>query len=466
MAYDPASRKLIVFGGMTAPLPERHLGVRSGRRHLDRAQTLGYSALGRRAGHGLRSLQQAHDHVRRASGKTSSSTTPGLTIRQPTPGPNSNPREPAASACSARHGPRSAARGWSCSEARVPMLNSATPGPTIRRPTPGPNSSRRVGAARAPFIPGLRSFPRAADHVRWLRRPKPGREYFNDTWAYHPAANTWTKFGAFEALRGSSSNWGPSLVFDPSGDRLIMFGGGPPTAGFNDTRFATSSAMNSYKVFLSHTQMIKRPPCTSAGCSKLKVSGVGWPPATRSPGRQGGSGDRGHPQFGPCAAHLLRFGQLLPLVLREIERAVAYERPVLSIHLDDAVPNPSLEYYLNLWQWLEARARSRTGARRSSRPFAGNWPESPDRNCSEADSSAPSETTQEPESAAHPGLPLRSSPPRNGSSPRRSILWRPSASGLASGCRAINAPGPSFSPRALFQRHATGRARRTTSPAA
>ncbi len=43
-----------------------------------------------------------------------------------------------------------------------------------------------------------------------------------------------------------------------------------------------------------------------------------------------------------------------PYVLREIERAIAYERPVLSIHLDSAVPNPSLEYYLNLWQWLEA----------------------------------------------------------------------------------------------------------------
>jgi N-acetylneuraminic acid mutarotase len=41
-------------------------------------------------------------------------------------------------------------------------------------------------------------------------------------------------------------------------------------------------------------------------------------------------------------------------VLRDIERAIAYERPVLSLHLDDAVPNASLEYYLNLWQWLDA----------------------------------------------------------------------------------------------------------------
>jgi N-acetylneuraminic acid mutarotase len=45
-----------------------------------------------------------------------------------------------------------------------------------------------------------------------------------------------------------------------------------------------------------------------------------------------------------------------PTVLRDIERAIGYERPVLSIHLDDAVPNPSLEYYLNMWQWLDASA--------------------------------------------------------------------------------------------------------------
>ena len=43
-----------------------------------------------------------------------------------------------------------------------------------------------------------------------------------------------------------------------------------------------------------------------------------------------------------------------PYVLREIERAVAYERPVLSVRLDGAPPSPSLEYYLNLLQWLDA----------------------------------------------------------------------------------------------------------------
>jgi class 3 adenylate cyclase/tetratricopeptide (TPR) repeat protein len=43
-----------------------------------------------------------------------------------------------------------------------------------------------------------------------------------------------------------------------------------------------------------------------------------------------------------------------PYVLREIERAVAYERPVLSLRLDGTPPSASLEYYLNLWQWLDA----------------------------------------------------------------------------------------------------------------
>ena len=45
-----------------------------------------------------------------------------------------------------------------------------------------------------------------------------------------------------------------------------------------------------------------------------------------------------------------------PYVLREIERAIAYDRPVLSLRIDDAVPNASMEYYLNLWQWLDAHA--------------------------------------------------------------------------------------------------------------
>jgi N-acetylneuraminic acid mutarotase len=50
-----------------------------------------------------------------------------------------------------------------------------------------------------------------------------------------------------------------------------------------------------------------------------------------------------------------KYANTSPYVLREIERAIAYERPVLSLRIDDAVPNPSMEYYLNLWQWLDAQ---------------------------------------------------------------------------------------------------------------
>jgi N-acetylneuraminic acid mutarotase len=42
-----------------------------------------------------------------------------------------------------------------------------------------------------------------------------------------------------------------------------------------------------------------------------------------------------------------------PYVLREIERAIAYGRPVLSLRIDNAIPSASMEYYLNLWQWLD-----------------------------------------------------------------------------------------------------------------
>jgi N-acetylneuraminic acid mutarotase len=58
---------------------------------------------------------------------------------------------------------------------------------------------------------------------------------FNDTWAYDPAANTWTKLSV-------SSDAAPlprafqSMVFDPSSGRMIIFGGAPPELiQFNDT---------------------------------------------------------------------------------------------------------------------------------------------------------------------------------------------------------------------------------------
>jgi N-acetylneuraminic acid mutarotase len=58
---------------------------------------------------------------------------------------------------------------------------------------------------------------------------------FSDTWAYHSATNTWTQFDAFEGVTPAART-GQSLVFDPSGDRLILFGGAPPEPqDFNDT---------------------------------------------------------------------------------------------------------------------------------------------------------------------------------------------------------------------------------------
>ena len=44
-----------------------------------------------------------------------------------------------------------------------------------------------------------------------------------------------------------------------------------------------------------------------------------------------------------------------PYVLREIDRAVAYTRPLLALRVDDAVPNSSIEYYVHAWRTLEAR---------------------------------------------------------------------------------------------------------------
>ncbi len=50
------------------------------------------------------------------------------------------------------------------------------------------------------------------------------------------------------------------------------------------------------------------------------------------------------------------FSNASPYVLREIERAVAYQRPVLALRTDDTVPNSSIEYYVNVWQKLKAAA--------------------------------------------------------------------------------------------------------------
>jgi len=48
------------------------------------------------------------------------------------------------------------------------------------------------------------------------------------------------------------------------------------------------------------------------------------------------------------------FADSSPYVLREIERAVAYKRPILALRMDDTAPSASIEYYVNVWRRFEA----------------------------------------------------------------------------------------------------------------
>jgi N-acetylneuraminic acid mutarotase len=51
-----------------------------------------------------------------------------------------------------------------------------------------------------------------------------GLDYFNETWTYDPFANIWTKLDVLGKAAPSPRS-GQSVVYDPSGGRLIMFGG-------------------------------------------------------------------------------------------------------------------------------------------------------------------------------------------------------------------------------------------------
>jgi N-acetylneuraminic acid mutarotase len=56
---------------------------------------------------------------------------------------------------------------------------------------------------------------------------------FNDTWSYDPAANVWTDLkpaGAVPSPRALAS-----MVYDPMGKKVILFGGMDNTRGYNDT---------------------------------------------------------------------------------------------------------------------------------------------------------------------------------------------------------------------------------------
>jgi N-acetylneuraminic acid mutarotase len=57
--------------------------------------------------------------------------------------------------------------------------------------------------------------------------------FYNDTWAYDPAANTWTELkpsGFAPSVRS-----GAALVYDPVGKKIILFGGGKEDFNYNDT---------------------------------------------------------------------------------------------------------------------------------------------------------------------------------------------------------------------------------------
>ena len=63
-----------------------------------------------------------------------------------------------------------------------------------------------------------------------------GPEYttvFNDTWAYDPAGNTWTELSPSGTLPPGRIQ--PAMLYDPSSDRLIMFGGWGTALLFKDT---------------------------------------------------------------------------------------------------------------------------------------------------------------------------------------------------------------------------------------
>ncbi len=157
--------------------------------------------------------------------------------------------------------------------------------------------------------------------------------------------------------------------------------------------------MPAHSVFLSYTQQDQE--AASRVCSLLEADGIGCWLASRDAVESEDKAAASIEAIRSSDLVLLIFSASAnssPYVLREIERAISYERPVLSIHLDDAVPNPSLEYYLNLWQWLEApdgvEHRREEIVAAVHRQLAG----SPDRgNAPEPDPPAPLDAEEGPE---------------------------------------------------------------------
>lgn len=68
-------------------------------------------------------------------------------------------------------------------------------------------------------------------------------EHLNDTWAYDPAANTWTELDPAGDLPGRRS--GHCATYDPAAGMMIVFGGVEPDAGYSDT-WAYEPAANTW----------------------------------------------------------------------------------------------------------------------------------------------------------------------------------------------------------------------------
>ncbi len=226
--------------------------------------------------------------------------------------------------------------------------------------------------------------------------------------------------------------------------------------------------MTSHRVFLSHTK--EDQEAASRVCALLEADGIGCWLASRDA--------RTSKDKAAATIEAIRSSDLVllifsasanssPYVLREIERAISYERPVLSVHLDDAVPNASLEYYLNLWQWLEAprgvedRCDEIVAAVRGQLAGASEPAKTP-----VSGAVVTPELTQEPE----PDSPTEPATPRR---PHRKIWVIALASavliaaiglGLGLGLSRHHSTGPNSTPRERFRPGATLKAWPTTPP--
>jgi N-acetylneuraminic acid mutarotase len=94
------------------------------------------------------------------------------------------------------------------------------------------------------------------------------RAVFNDTYAYDPAANAWTKLEPAGTI--PPGGLGYAMAYDSSIQKMILFGGGTPTALFNDT-WAYDATANGWTNF----ELSGRVPPARMGAS------MAYDPATQ-----------------------------------------------------------------------------------------------------------------------------------------------------------------------------------------